>query len=59
METKELVIKALKDAKKPMKVSEIAISTGVDKTQIEKAVKQLQKEEILFSPIRCYVDIKI
>lgn len=58
METKELVIKAIKNAGKPMKASEIAVSTGIDKTQVEKAIKQLQKEEILFSPIRCYVDIK-
>ena len=41
-----------------MKAGEIADATGVDKKDIEKAIKQLVKQEKLHSPIRCFYDIK-
>jgi DNA-binding MarR family transcriptional regulator len=58
METTDKVVKALKDAKKPMKAGEIADATGVDKKDVEKAIKQLVKQEKLHSPIRCFYDVK-
>ncbi len=58
MELTDKVLKALNDAKKPMKAGEIADATGVDKKDVEKAIKQLVKQEKLHSPIRCFYDVK-
>jgi len=58
METTDKVLKTLKDSGKPMKAGEIADASGIDKKEIEKAIKQLVKIDKLHSPIRCFYDIK-
>jgi predicted transcriptional regulator len=58
METTDKVIKTLKDAGKPMKAGEIADASGIEKKDIEKAIKKLVAESKVHSPIRCYYDIK-
>lgn len=58
METADKVIKALKDSGKPMKAGEIAEASGVDKKDVEKAIKKLVAESKLHSPVRCFYDIK-
>lgn len=58
MENTELVISTISKAGKPMKASEIAAAAGIDKNDVDKAIKKLQKEEKLFSPVRCFFDIK-
>ncbi|HEY3390908.1 MAG TPA: hypothetical protein VGK38_15120 [Prolixibacteraceae bacterium] len=54
METKELVFKALENAGKPLKGGEIADVTGIDKKEIDKAIKKLVTEGKINSPIRCF-----
>ena len=54
METKELVFKAIEDAGKPVKGGEIAETTGIDKKEIDKAIKKLVTEGKINSPIRCF-----
>ncbi len=58
MDTKEKVIEALKDAKKPMKSGEIAETTGIDKKEVSKLIKTLVSEDKLYSPKRCFYDLK-
>jgi len=58
METTDKVIKTLKDAGKPMKAGEIADASGVDKKDVEKAIKKLVAESKVHSPVRCFYDIK-
>jgi len=58
METTDKVIKTLKDSGKPMKAGEIADASGVDKKDVEKAIKKLVADSKLHSPTRCYYDIK-
>ncbi len=58
METTDKVIKALKDSGKPMRAGEIADASGIDKKEVEKAIKQLVKVDKVHSPIRCFYDIK-
>ncbi len=58
METKDLVIKALKDSEKPLKTAEIASASGLDKDEVGKILKTLKKEEIIFSPKNCYYSLK-
>lgn len=54
MENKDLVLKTLRDAEGPMKSGEVAEKTGVDKKEVDKAIKALVKEELVHSPKRCF-----
>ncbi len=58
MEIKEIVLKALKDAKTPMKAGEVAEKTGQDKGAVDKAIKSLVKENLVDSPQRCFYRAK-
>ncbi len=50
----ELVFKVLKEAGKPLKSKEIAELAGLDKKEVDKAIKILKKEGKITSPKRCY-----
>ena len=58
METWEIVLKTLKDAGKPMKSIEIAELSGIDKKEIDKAIKALKKDEKIHSPKVCFYEPK-
>ncbi|QKG79777.1 helix-turn-helix domain-containing protein [Tenuifilum thalassicum] len=58
MDTNEKVIETLKSAGKPMKAGEIAEASGVDKKEVDKAIKKLVAEGKIESPKRCFYDIK-
>jgi predicted ArsR family transcriptional regulator len=53
MENKEMIIKVLKE-NNPLKASEIAEKTGLDKKIVDKEMAQLKKEELIVSPKMCY-----
>jgi predicted Zn-ribbon and HTH transcriptional regulator len=50
----ELVFKVLKEAGRPLKSKEIAEIAGIDKKEVDKAIKVLKKEGKIVSPKRCY-----
>jgi len=54
METTEKILDTLKSSDKPLKSGEIAELTGVDKKEVDKAIKKLKVEEKIISPKRCY-----
>jgi len=54
MEAKEKVLEALKNAPTPMKAGELVIATGLDKKDVDKAIKALKKDELITSPKNCY-----
>ena len=54
METMELVFKAIENAGKPVKGGEIAEATGIDKKEIDKAIKKLVTAGKINSPVRCF-----
>ncbi len=58
MSANEKVISALKKAGKPLKPGEIAELAGIEKKDVEKAIKTLKAEGKIDSPIRCFYDIK-
>jgi DNA-binding IscR family transcriptional regulator len=58
MEASEIVIITLKQAGKPMKSGEIAEMTGIEKTELDKVIKKLKKEEKIQSPKNCYYEVK-
>jgi biotin operon repressor len=58
MDTTAIVLKTLKDSDAPLKGGEIAEKSGLDKKDVDKAIKQLKVEEKIFSPKRCFYDVK-
>lgn len=49
----EKVLKAMKEAGAPVGAGQIAEMTGLDKKEVDKAMKALKKEDKIVSPIRC------
>jgi predicted ArsR family transcriptional regulator len=58
MEPKEKVLDVMKKSGAPMKAGEIAEIVGLDKKIVEKAMKDLAKDESIFSPQRCFWQAK-
>ena len=58
MEAKDKVLQTLKKVGKPRKSGEVAEAAGIDKKEVEKAIKQLVAEGLMHSPKRCYYDVK-
>lgn len=50
----EKVLEVLKAAGKPLKAGEIADAAGLDKKEVDKAMKTLKKEGKIGSPKVCY-----
>lgn len=53
MEVKDQVLDAMKSAGKPMSAGEVEKILGIDRKEIDKAFKDLKKEEAIVSPVRC------
>ena len=53
MSLKEDVLKAMRDAGKPVSAGEIEKLTGLDRKEIDKAFKELKKDNSITSPVRC------
>lgn len=58
MENTQIVIDAMKKAGKALKAGEIAELTGLDKKEVDKAMKVLKKEEKIISPKVCFWEPK-
>jgi len=56
--SKEVVLSVLQKSGKPMKTAEIVAATGLDKKEVEKAIKALKTEEKVFSPKNCFYQAK-
>lgn len=58
MEIKDKVFEVLKESTVAMKSAEIAIAAGVSKDEADKAIKQLKKSELIYSPKNCFYQAK-
>jgi predicted Zn-ribbon and HTH transcriptional regulator len=54
MEAVEKVLDAMKKAGEPLNTGKIVELTGMEKKDVEKAMKVLKKEEKIVSPKRCF-----
>ena len=54
MDTQQIVLNTLKDAGAPLKAGEIAEKSGLDRKEVDKAMKVLKKEELIVSPKNCF-----
>lgn len=58
MENTLKVLEAMKKAGKALKAGEIAEMSGLDKKEVDKAMKVLKEEEKIVSPKRCFWEPK-
>lgn len=54
METTEKVLKAMKEAGKPVNAGKLAELTGLDRKDVDKAMKELKSIGAIVSPKVCY-----
>ncbi len=50
---KELILKAMREAGKPISAGEAATLTGLDRKIVDKVFAELKKEGAIVSPVRC------
>jgi Mn-dependent DtxR family transcriptional regulator len=53
-ENAEAVLKAMKEAGKPVRPGDVAKALGIDSKEVSKAIQLLKKEGKVHSPKRCY-----
>lgn len=53
MEIKEKVLETMKAAGEPLNAGKIAEISGLDRKEVDKAMKQLKEEGAIVSPVRC------
>lgn len=54
MDSKNIVLDTLKKAGEPLSAGQIAEKSGVDRKEVDKAMKILKDEGLIVSPKRCY-----
>ncbi|HRZ98779.1 MAG TPA: MarR family transcriptional regulator [Paludibacter sp.] len=54
METKEIVLEAMKKAGVPVNAGKLVELTGLERKEVDKAMKQLKAEEAIVSPKVCF-----
>ncbi|MBR3765837.1 MAG: GntR family transcriptional regulator [Muribaculaceae bacterium] len=53
MEIKEKILATMKAAGEPLNAGKIAEISGLDRKEVDKAMKQLKEEGAIVSPVRC------
>lgn len=53
MELKQAILEAMKKEGKPVSGGDLEKITGFDRKEIDKAMNQLKKEDLIESPVRC------
>ncbi|MDO9493848.1 transcriptional regulator [Acetobacterium sp.] len=53
MELKEKILACMEQHGSPMTAGEVEKALKVDRKEVDKAFKQLKKEEAIVSPVRC------
>ena len=54
MDAAEKVLETMKKSGEPLNTGKIVELSGMDRKEVEKAMKTLKKEERIVSPKRCY-----
>lgn len=53
MDNKEKVLEAMRSAGEPVNAGKIVELSGLERADVDKAMKELKKEGAIVSPIRC------
>jgi DNA-binding transcriptional ArsR family regulator len=58
MGLKDIILEVLKKESEPLNAGRITELTGLDRKEVDKAMKALKDEEMIVSPRRCYWEPK-
>ena len=58
MDAKQQVLEAMKQAGEPLNAGKVVELTGLDRKEVDKAMKQLKDEDAIESPKRCFWQAK-
>ncbi len=58
MDAKNIVLEVLKKESEPLNAGKITELSGLDRKEVDKAMKALKDEELIVSPRRCYWEPK-
>ncbi|MCW8796616.1 MAG: MarR family transcriptional regulator [Chlorobium sp.] len=58
MEAKDTVLEVMSKEDKPLSAGQIAEISGLDRKEVDKAMKALKNEDLIVSPRRCYWEPK-
>ncbi len=58
MEVKNIILEVLKKEGNPLSPGQITEISGLDRKEVDKAMKVLKDEELIVSPKRCYWEAK-
>ena len=53
MKTTEIVLSVMKSAAEPLNAGKIAELSGLDRKEVDKAIKELKESGTIISPVRC------
>lgn len=53
MNAKEIVLKTMKEAGTPLNAGKIAELSGLERKEVDNAMKALKEEGVIVSPVRC------
>ena len=53
MDVKEKILETMKQAGTPLIAGKIAELSGIDRKEVDKAMKQMKEEGTIVSPVRC------
>ena len=57
MDTQKQVLAALKKSKEALKIAQIVEATGLDKKDVDKAIKEMKKDGTIISPKNCFYSV--
>jgi len=58
MDVKAQILAAMKEAGKPVNAGKLVEMTGIDRKEVDKAMKQLKAEDAIESPKVCFWQLK-
>jgi hypothetical protein len=58
MKVEQKIIDILRESGEPLKTGDLVVKSGLKKEDVDKAIIKLKKEDIIFSPKRCFYDIR-
>lgn len=53
MEIKQQILDTMRELGKPVNATEVAKASGIEKAEVDKAFKELKKDNSIVSPVRC------
>jgi hypothetical protein len=58
MKVEQRILDILRTSREPLKAGDIIVMSGLKKEEVDKAIIKLKNEDIIFSPKRCFYEVR-